>query len=67
MPEPVTAGEAIIDDAPVWAYVASFVVYVVLGYFFTSVVLNWIVGPLWLVATLHLLPRALGLDRRGAR
>lgn len=37
--------------------VLSFVVYVVLGFFLKSIVLNWIVGPLWLLFTLHLIPR----------
>ena len=53
------------DDLPVWAYGLSFVVYVVLGYNFTSVVLNWIVGPLWLLATLYLLPKWLRSRERG--
>ena len=43
------------------AYVVSFVIYVVAGLLFRSTVLNWIVGPLWLLATLHLVP---GLWRR---
>lgn len=51
------------DVAPPWpAYVATFVVYVALGYRFRSVVLNWIIGPLFLVLCLYVLPR---LVRRG--
>ena len=46
------------DLAFVW-YLAAFVVYVVLGLAFKSVVLNWIVGPLFLLLTLHVLPSAL--------
>ena len=40
---------------PSW-FVASFALYVTLGLLFKSAVLNWIVGPLWLVLTLWLLP-----------
>ena len=40
---------------------AAFVVYVALGFVLKAPVLNWIVGPLWLLATLHVLP---GLGRR---
>jgi len=42
------------------AYLATLVVYLVLGYQFRSVVLNWIVGPLFLVGCLHVAPRLLG-------
>ena len=31
-------------------------VYIVLGVAFKSVVLNWIIGPLWLVLTLFVVP-----------
>lgn len=41
-------------------FVVTFVVYVVLGLVIKSAVLNWIVGPLWLLATLYLVPLALG-------
>jgi len=49
---------------PLVAYVAVLVVYVALGYLLRSVVLNWIVGPLFLLAVLHLVPRLVG--RRGS-
>jgi len=49
---------------PLAAYVALLVVYVALGYLLKSVVLNWIVGPLFLLAVLYLMPRLLG--RRGS-
>ena len=49
-------------DRPMAAYVAALVVYVVLGYFLKSAILNWIVGPLWLVLVLHVVPKA--LERR---
>ena len=39
-------------------FVVSFAVYVVLGLIVKSWVLNWIVGPLWLLLTLYLLPAA---------
>lgn len=40
---------------PIW-FVASLVLYVVLGLLVKSTVLNWIVGPLWLLITLYLVP-----------
>lgn len=42
---------------PVAAYAVTLAVYIGLGYLLGSVVLNWIVGPLFLLAALHLLPR----------
>lgn len=45
-------------DPPAAAYLVAFVVYVALGYFLKSVVLNWIVGPLFLLIVLYLVPRA---------
>ena len=39
------------------AYVATLAVYIVLGYFLKSVVLNWIIGPVFLLIALYLLPR----------
>lgn len=48
-----------LEPRPAWAYVAALVVYVVLGYLFKSWVLNWIVGPAFLVLVLWVLPRAL--------
>lgn len=47
------------SDLPAIAYVAAFVAYVALGYVFKSAVLNWIVGPLFLVIVLYAVPRAL--------
>lgn len=43
--------------APIW-FVVSLVVYVVAGLVLKSVVLNWIVGPLWLLVTIVLIPAA---------
>jgi hypothetical protein len=51
-----------VADPPGWAYVVVLAVYVVLGVFLKTIVLNWIVGPLFLVLTLHLLPNL--FDRR---
>jgi len=45
---------------PLVAYLVTLVVYLVLGYVFRSVFLNWIVGPLFLVGCLHVVPRLLG-------
>ncbi len=45
-------------------YVAAFCAYVVLGYVLKSVVLNWIVGPLFLVAVLYAFPTAFRRLRR---
>lgn len=53
--QPDSAAEA---DLPVYAYVLALVGYVALGYFVRSVVLNWIVGPLFLLIVLYLIPRA---------
>ncbi len=48
-------------------YVLAFVAYVALGYVFKSAVLNWIIGPLWLLLTFELVPRALGFRAVGER
>lgn len=41
------------------AYLLALASYVVLGLLFKSAVLNWIVGPLYPLAVLYLLPRLL--------
>ena len=41
-----------------WGYLAALLVYVLLGVLLRSVVLNWIVGPLFLLLSLYLLPLA---------
>ena len=41
---------------PWWAWVLTLLSYVVLGYFLKSVVLNWIVGPLYPLLVMYLLP-----------
>ena len=46
------------EDVPAWQYVVAFVAYVAVGYHLKSVFLNWIVGPLFLLTTLYLLPLA---------
>lgn len=45
-------------DAPVAAYVAAFLVYVAAGFFVKAVLLNWVVGPLFLVFVLDVVPHA---------
>ncbi len=64
-PDPATrAGESVPGlPGPGW-FVASFLAYVVLGLVLRSVVLNWVVGPLWLLVTLVLLPGAARALRR---
>ena len=42
---------------PLLAYAGALVVYIGLGYVLRSVVLNWVVGPLFLLVALYLLPR----------
>ena len=42
-----------------WLYVVAFVAYVVLGLLTRSVVLNWIVGPLFPLLALYLVPRVI--------
>lgn len=41
-----------------WLYVVAFLVYLALGLLTRSVVLNWIVGPLFPLIALYLVPRA---------
>lgn len=57
-----------VDDPPALAYAAVLIAYVALGYFLKSIVLNWVVGPLFLLAVLHLVPAAMaGRRRRSGR
>ena len=51
----VSAGRVPHLPSPIW-FVVSFAVYVALGLVTRSTVLNWIVGPLWLLVTLYVLP-----------
>ena len=48
------------------AFVLALATFVVLGYFFKSLVLNWIVGPAYLVVVLHVIPTAVHRRRRRA-
>jgi hypothetical protein len=43
---------------PWWAWALTFGSYVFLGYHLRTVVLNWIVGPLYPLLAMHLLPQA---------
>lgn len=42
-----------------WWYAAALAVYVTAGYFLKSVLLNWLVGPLFLLIVLYLVPTLL--------
>jgi hypothetical protein len=43
---------------PWWAWAITFASYVFLGYHLRTYVLNWIVGPLYPLLVMHLLPNA---------
>lgn len=43
---------------PWWAWALCFLSYVFLGYHLRTYVLNWIVGPLYPLITMYLLPTA---------
>lgn len=43
---------------PWWVWALTFGSYVVLGYWFRSVFLNWIVGPLYPLVVMYLVPAA---------
>ncbi len=47
------------DEPTPLAYVVAMATYVALGLVFRSAVLNWIVGPLYLLVALHVLPAGL--------
>ncbi len=51
--------------SPVAAFVGALVVYVALGLVVKSTVLNWIVGPLFPVLVLYVIPHA--IRRLGSR
>ncbi|AYY13066.1 hypothetical protein EF847_10520 [Actinobacteria bacterium YIM 96077] len=44
------------DGIPASWYVIALVVYVTIGYFTKSVLLNWIMGPLFLLVMLYIIP-----------
>ena len=52
------------EPVPPLAYVGALALYVVLGYFLKSIVLNWIVGPLFLVVVLYAVPASVRRIRR---
>lgn len=52
------------DLRPVFAFAAALVIYIALGVTVKSVVLNWIVGPLFPVIVLYAVPAAV---RRAGR
>ena len=43
---------------------ASLAIYITLGFFLKGIVLNWIVGPLWLFIVLYFLPTSVSSLRR---
>ena len=47
-----------------WLYVPVFLLYVALGLLTKSLVLNWIVGPLFPLLVLYVVPHLVGLGRR---
>jgi uncharacterized membrane protein len=47
-----------------WLFVPVFVLYVVLGLLAKSAVLNWIVGPLFPLLVLYVIPHLAGRARR---
>lgn len=51
-------------DLPVAWYAVALVSYVLLGYLTKTVVLNWVVGPLYLVLVLWVLPQGVRALRR---
>lgn len=58
-----TASRGPADTGIVW-YGVALVLYIVAGYFLKSVVLNWIVGPLFPLLALYFVPRLLGRPKR---
>ncbi len=48
-------------------YVAALAVFVVAGYYLKTWLLNWIIGPLFLLIVLYLLPTWFGRLRRFGR
>jgi hypothetical protein len=60
---PVTSGNHISG----WWYAAALLVYIVAGFFLKSVLLNWLVGPLFLLIVLYIVPSLLRRLARRAR
>ena len=52
------------DDRPLVAYAIAFLAYVGLGFLAKPVFLNWIVGPLFLLVVLHVVPSGFARLRR---
>jgi hypothetical protein len=55
------------DHIGVGWYAAALVGYITAGYFLKSILLNWLVGPLFLLIALYLVPTALRKLVRGVR
>jgi hypothetical protein len=54
-------------DIPVGWYVAALVAYVAGGFVFKSALLNWLVGPLFLLLVLYAVPTLVRTVARKAR
>lgn len=68
MVDPATDHRGAPDPIPLAWYAAALVVYVVAGYFLKTWLLNWIVGPLFLLIVLYLVPTGISrLLRIGGR
>lgn len=46
-------------DIKIWWYAVALATYVTAGFFFKSVLLNWLVGPLFLLIVLYVIPTIL--------
>jgi len=55
------------DHISRWWYATALVVYVTAGFFLKSVLLNWLVGPLFLLIVLYIVPTLLRNLTRKAR
>lgn len=51
---------------PGW-HATALVLYVVAGFFLKTILLNWIIGPLFLLVMLHLIPASVRTHRRRER
>jgi hypothetical protein len=58
VPDTRTSAATQSEPISVWWYASALVLYVVIAYFFKAVLLNWIMGPLFLLVALHVIPAA---------
>lgn len=57
--KPSSARQPRVDITSAWCFAAALVVYIALGLWLKRAVLNWIVGPLFMVIVLYVIPTAL--------